>query len=72
MFWNGKYYQNLNDAPIISRTKYELESLNSSILSIDAKHESNGYIAVTGYIYGSKDYDTLEHKYMFRFSKWHL
>ena len=49
-----------------------LQSLNSPILIIDAKHEGNGYLPVASYIYGCKDYDTLEHNYMFRFSKWHL
>ena len=43
----------------------------SPILSVDKKHESNDYLPLTSYIYGCKDYDTLEHKYMFKFSKWH-
>ena len=34
-----------------------LQSINSPILNIDAKHESNDYLAA-GYIYDCKDYDT--------------
>ena len=32
-----------------------LQSHNSPILSIDAKHEGNGYLPVASYIYGCKD-----------------
>ena len=63
-------FHNFNDKSIVSWTW--LQSLNSPILSIDAKHEGNDYLIVAGYIYDCKDYDTLEHKYMVRFSKWHL
>ena len=36
---------------------------------LHAKHESNDYYYIAGYIYSCEDYDILEHKCMFRFSK---
>ena len=39
---------------------------------LHAKHESNDYYYIAGYIYSCKDHDILEHKCLFRFTKWHL